>query len=552
MDFVTDISSVDNNTRKGMEVDFTFWFPFWRMVSLLAVLHVAVFDLLILTTPEIIQVQFTPDDGYYYLALARNFIRFGEWTFDGGISLTSGFHLMQAYLLVAIYRIFQPTAEDFVRLGLGISALATMIVVLLAWRMCLRKKEALFLVIFTILITAKSFLFNSISITEWPLVILIAGLYCIHFYREDLRSGNILVLFALGLLGSLTRSDFGLLPFSIWAATLFVARRMENTSLIREAFAGLVGAALGIGLVFIHNFIITDTFLQSSALMKSYWAQFGQQKLYSAATLGLQALGMDLGIADYKRSIFLLTVFAISGPLILILIAKKSGQNNLPSAIFKLDPNCSIHERVLVLAAVLCLASYTILYTLSGTIQNWYTANIIWPVFILFVGGARYLHRRILKEHQFTLIWLSVFALISLAVQTVSLYPLGGKTSPWPHQQFLLEAGRYLEQNPMDGFVGSWNSGIAGYYQGGTGIINIDGLVNNDIYPYVVRNNLPAYLRAKNIRYILDFENMFHPPFTRRGGYEDAYFLAHLRPMKTFDHGEFVEFKFLRLYRIAP
>ena len=55
MGFVTDISSVDNNTRKGMEVDFTFWFPFWRMVSLLAVLHVAVFDLLILATPEIIQ-----------------------------------------------------------------------------------------------------------------------------------------------------------------------------------------------------------------------------------------------------------------------------------------------------------------------------------------------------------------------------------------------------------------------------------------------------------------------------------------------------------------
>ena len=204
---------------------------------------------------------------------------------------------------------------------------------------------------------------------------------------------------------------------------------------------------------------------------------------------------MDLGIADYKRSIFLLTVFAISGPLILILIAKKSGQNNLPSAIVKLDPNRSIHEQVLVLAAVLCLASYTILYTLGGAIQNWYTANIIWPVFILFVGGARYLHQRILKEHQFTLIWLSVFALISLAVQTVSLYPLGGKTSPWPHQQFLLEAGGYSGANPTDGFVGSWNSGIAGYYQGGTGIINIDGLVNNDIYPYVVRNNLPAYLQ---------------------------------------------------------
>lgn len=327
---------------------------------------------------------------------------------------------------------------------------------------------------------------------------------------------------------------------------------MEKTSLVHAAFAGLVGAALGIGLIFVHNFITTDTFLQSSALMKSHWAQFGRQQFYSAATLGLQALGMDLGIADFQRSIFLLAALTISGPLILLLLVKKSGQNHVPSAIFKLDPDRSIHERILVLAAALCLAGYTILYTLSGTIQNWYTANLIWPVFILFVAGARYLHRRILGEYHFVIIWLSIFTLISMGVQAVSLYPLGGGTSPWPHQQFLLEAGRYLEQNPTDGYVGSWNSGIAGYYQGGTGIINIDGLVNNDIYPYVVRNDLPAYLRAKNIRYILDFENMFYPPFTKRGGYEDADFLAHLTPIKTFDQGEFVEFKFLRLYRIEP
>jgi len=552
MGFVTDTPSTHKSTRKGIRAGSTFWLPLWRLISLLAILHLAVVDFLMLTAPASIQVQFTPDDGYYYLSLARNFVRFNEWTFDGGVSLTSGFHLMQAYLLAGVYKILQPTSEDFVRLGLSISALITMIVVLLAWWVCLRKKEALFLIIFTIVITAKSFLFNSVSVTEWPLVLLIAGLYCIHFYDDRPRRGNILILFALGVLGSLARSDFGLLPFSFFAATLFIARRTENTSVIRQAFAGLMGAIIGVGLIFIHNFLTTGTFLQSSALMKSYWAQFGSQHFYGAATLGLQALGMDLGIADFERSTFLLTTFAISGLVILIVIAKRSGQNNLPTAIFKLDPYRPIHERILVLAATLCLISYTILYTLSGTIQNWYTANITWPVFILLVAGARYLSRRVLEEYQFTLVWLSVFTLIFVVVQIMSLYPLGGETSPWPHQQFLLEAGRYLEQNPVDGYVGSWNSGIAGYYQGGTGIINIDGLVNNDIYPYAVSNGLPTYLHLKNIRYILDFENMFHPPLPKRGGYDDADFLNHLTPVKEFDQGEFVEFKFLKLYRIEP
>lgn len=534
------------------EMSSAFWLLFWRGVSLLAILHLALFDLLILAAPELIQAQYTPDDGYYYLALARNFIRFGEWTFDGGVSLTSGFHLMQAYLLAALYKFVQPGAEDFVHLGLGVSALVTMVAVLFAWRTCLRKSEPLFLIVFTILITAKSFLFNSVSITEWSLVVLIAGFYCAYFSDERRDAGKIPVPFALGLLGSLARSDFGLLPLSIFVAALFVTRRIERTSLTREAFAGLIGASLGLGIVFIHNFITTGAFLQSSALMKSYWSQFAAQKFYSAASLGPQILGMDLGFADFERSIFLLFALMISGPALLVLFAKISGQNTLPPSLFKLDPHRPISERILTLASAICLAGYTVLYASSGVVQNWYTGNLTLPVFILVLAGARYLERRIFREYQFATIWLSLFALVSLGVQIPSLYPPGGGTSPWPHQQFMLEAGRYLAQNPTDGFVGSWNSGIPGYYQGGTGVVNIDGLVNNDIYPYVRADNLPAYLREKNIRYILDYENMFLPPFPERGGYDDAEFLGRLTPVREFGRGEFIEFKFLRLYRIDP
>lgn len=529
-----------------------FWLSFWRGVSLLAVLHLILFDLLILAAPETTQAQYTPDDGYYYLGLARNFVRFGEWTFDGGVSLTSGFHLMQAYLLAALYKFAQPAPEVFVRLGLGMSALVTMIAVLFAWRLCLRKSDPLFLVVFTILITAKSFLFNSVSVTEWSLVILIAGFYCAYFSDARRGGGNLPIPFALGLLGSLARSDFGLLPFSIFIAALFVTRRIEKTSLTREAFAGFTGAALGVGIVFIHNFVTTGAFIQSSALMKSYWSQFAAQKFYSAASLGLQILGMDLGFADFERSIFLLFALMISGPALLILISKISGQNTLPAALFKLDPHRPIRERILTLASALCLAGYTVLYASSGVVQNWYTGNLTLPVSILVLAGARYLERRILREYQFTTIWLSLFALVSLGVQIPSLYPPGGGTSPWPHQQFMLEAGRYLAQNPAYGYVGSWNSGIPGYYQGGAGVVNIDGLVNNDIYPYAVSDDLPAYLREKNIRYILDYENMFHPPFPERGGYDDAEFLERLTPIREFGHGEFIEFKFLRLYRIDP
>lgn len=526
------------------------WLLFWKGISFAALLHLIAFDLLILNAPAILQVQFTPDDGYYYLTLARNFVRFGQWTFDGGVSLTSGFHLIQAYVLAGFYESFQPTLDGFVRLGLGFDALITLIAVCIAWWICLRKNNVFFLIAFTILVTAKPFLFNSVSITEWPLVILLAGLYCLSFHRQEKGRGDHLILFVLGLLGSLARSDFGLLPFGIFISALFMERGNTNKPLARESLVGVLGAVLGLGLVFVHNFVTTGTFIQSSALMKSYWATFVHQKFYNAMALVLKVIGLDLGFADFDRSIFLLGVLLISGPLILIVLAKLSGQKDVTFAKAGASADQPLRERVLVLAAAFCLLGYSIFYAYNGAIQHWYTANLTWPIFILLVAGAHYLDQRLLKEGQFTLIWLSVFALTALVVQISSLYPLSAQTSPWPHQQVMLEAGRYLAQNPLDAYVGSWNSGVVGYYRDGADVINIDGLVNNDIYPYAVSNNLLAYLRAKDIRYILDFENMLHPPFPERGGYDDANFLSQLEPVKEFDQGQFEEFKFLRLYRI--
>jgi hypothetical protein len=524
------------------------WLLLWRGISFATLLHLVVFDLLILNSPERLQVQFTPDDGYYYLTLARNFVRFGAWTFDGGLSLTSGFHLVQAYVLAGFYTLFQPTLSGFVRLGLGFGASITIVAVCMAWWVCLRKNDVFALIAFTILVTAKPFLFNSVSITEWPLVILIAGLYCLSFYRQG-RAGRI-VLFGPGLLGSLARSDFGLLPLSIFIAAFILERRDKDKLLTRESFAGVLGAVLGLGIVFVHNFITTGAVVQSSALMKSHWATFLDQKFYNAMALILKVIGLDLGFADFDRSIFLLGVLLISGPLVLIILAKLSGQKDVSFA--KVSPSADqpLRERVLVLAAGLCLIGYSLFYAYNGAIQHWYTANLVWPIFILLVAGAHYLDQRLLNEQQFTLIWLSIFALTALVVQISSLYPLSERTSPWPHQQVMLEAGRYLAQNPPDGYVGSWNSGVVGYYRDGTDVVNIDGLVNNDIYPYAVSNSLPDYLRDKGIKYILDFENMFHPPFPERGGYSDPGFLARLKLVKEFDQGQFEEFKFLRLYRI--
>jgi hypothetical protein len=65
---------------------------FWTIVSLLVILNVGTFDLVIITAEDSLQVQYTPDDAYYYLTLAKNFSKSGLWTFDSGHTVTSGFH----------------------------------------------------------------------------------------------------------------------------------------------------------------------------------------------------------------------------------------------------------------------------------------------------------------------------------------------------------------------------------------------------------------------------------------------------------------------------
>lgn len=524
----------------------------WAAICALAGLHLIVFDLMVLSARDMIQVMYTPDDGYYYLALARNFIHFGQWTFDGGNSLTSGFHLLLAYLLAGLYDLLRPDSAGFVLAGLGMGAVVSIATVWLAWRVSWREQDAFPFIALTILITAKSFLLNSVSITEWPLIVLIAGLYFLTLYARETGRPHPTALFLLGIFGSLARSDFGLLPLSGLAAALIVERAHHVKPYTRAALAGLAGASLGVGLITLHNLATTGTLVQSSALMKSHWAQFGSQNVYSTLALVLNVFGMDLGFADFNRSVFLLGVLLLSGPLLLIALIKQSGQNNLPLPDLRLSAQQSTPERILVLTALLCLAGYGGFYAYNGAIQNWYTANLIWPAFVVLVAGARYIHARFMKEAHFAVLWLSLFAVTAFLTLLPNLYPLSEQTAPWPHHRTLLEASQYLKNHPVNGKVGAWNAGILGYALDGTTIINIDGLVNNDIYPYAISNRLPAYLDERDIRYILDFENMFAPSFAARGGYADPSFLARLQPIKTFDEGQFTEFKFLRLYEIRP
>jgi len=478
------------------------------------------------TFPPEIRVQFIPDDAYYYLALARNFVNLGRWSFDSGVSLTSGFHLLHAYVLAAGYFLVRPSTEGFVRLGLLLSFWTTLPAVLLAMLFAVRSGRLLSAMLLLLLVSSRNIMLNTVSVVEWSWVVSLSALYVLAFRHlwPTCQKRNLVVLALIGCLGSLARTDFGILPAALALVTLAVPGRPEDQPRVWAALVGLAGAVLGVLLSLGHNYVFTGQYLQSRARIKSLWlATYGPSPVpivRKTLTLFGTASRTTEGLAA-----LLLLITVLYGTHRFVRPWFWAYSHDEAAADAK-----SAHD-VLWLGSGVTVVAYMVFYSLNPAgMQNWYTAGLIAPVFLLLVlpfldvGPAHVAHMA------------AVVLVLALMARQIPFTPAQLHSPEWPHQAFMLRAGRYLHQHDLSGRVASWNAGIIGYYEGGH-VMNLDGLVNNDIYEYARQNRLPEYIDEKGIDYILDFENMFSSKRLRtRGGYDSSTFLNRLKPVKRFDN----------------
>ena len=117
-------------------------------------------------------------------------------------------------------------------------------------------------------------------------------------------------------------------------------------------------------------------------------------------------------------------------------------------------------------------------------------------------------------------------------------------TPPYPHQAALANVDFTVKDdnggNPIKislfafGNVGAFNAGILGYYH--VGVINLDGLMNDEAIPYIQNGTLTQYIYRKKIRYIVDFDVMFRDEWRRKmGGYNDPYLLRKLTEIASIE-----------------
>ena len=319
--------------------------------------------------PPAHRVQFQADDGFYYLTLARHFATQGRWTFDGGVSLTTGFHLLHAYALASVFRLFRPGVEGFVRAALVLSWLALVPALAAAAVFCERSRSIPAALLVLVLLASRNTSLNAIGLMEWPWVVSIAACYVAAVAAFAARGSGaaLAATAAFGFLASLARTDAGLLPAAILVGAL-VAGPLCGAEVRRwrvAAAAGLAGAVAGLGGVFVHNAIVSGQMVQSSVLMKRLWLAEQGWSIVPLYTRLVSLFGPVDRLTKGTCAIVGVGVAAAIGGSLRGRSARSAG------------------TLAIWIGCVAAVVGYVAFYAINvTTFQPWYTANLVVPLFL--------------------------------------------------------------------------------------------------------------------------------------------------------------------------
>ena len=481
-------------------------------ISMLA--HVLYFYL----QPDVRLIGIIPDDAFYYIQLAQNRVEHGFWTFDGSAPAT-GFHFLYAYFLAAIFLVFGNIAWQSLYLLISIFASSAIAFGLYKLAKKLQGTYGVFSPYWIALpFLSPLVLMQSSNMMESWLTILFAVLTVIQVIKAaPISTLQAISLIILGCLGSLSRSDFGLLPGMIF---ICAALQLPKGSLVffQRSISILFGAVLGVLIGLIQNYLIAGHLTQASAQVKLFWSQLNGHRISQSLTLAKD-------IAFPFNGSVPLYIFTIAAAIFCLFLIFKFIRLVLHRKFIPV-------ELSILVACTFTLAGYVVFYKFNSlALMNWYSANLVVPIALLFAGFQFYVVKKQAK-------WIAgIFFAIYYAVGLPSLGLVY-----WPHQAGMMQSGIFLknflqEKTPIDSSikVGAWNAGIVSYFSN-SNVINLDGLTNDEVLPYIKENRLFDYLQMRGINYLVDSDTSVHNPWNQAlGGYVDPRMDSCVRLIKQMD-----------------
>lgn len=486
--------------------------------------------------PDDLLVGVVGDDAFYYMQVARHRVSDGFWTFDGSATAT-GFHLLYGYLLVAIYAIAGDIGwrQLYVLIGL----LASTSIAASAY-FTSRVVEGLFdrnvILVALVPFVSASALVQSTTMMESWMVLLFSAVTLFRVKSPttpDLYSATGLI--ALGVLGSLARADYGMLPGILFCVFLVRHFYFERDDRLARITLILTGAVIGTAIVLLHCYAVSGQFFQASARMKLHWSEVVGHDIFAPIRLVATIVFPYFpSLSSVLKHVFVL----VSATLLVLALL-------LQLRALRMERGAASSLSVFVfVGCVLAMSGYVVFYRFNSvSLQTWYSSNFIVPLAISLAGLFHFTLRK------------KAFIGAALAL---GLYAITGATNifavTWPWQAGMMHAGLYLKSEGSQTAYAAWNAGIISYFSEKP-VINIDGLINDEVLPFARSNRLLDYIKLRNIGYVVDYEEMIRYPDLRlRGGYEEARTDKCLRPLQPVD-GEMDQFwgeSRLKIIEVVP
>jgi GAF domain-containing protein len=437
----------------------------------------------------------TPDDAFYYFAIARNIAGGRGVTFDGAVA-TNGFHPLWMAIVTICYKLPSP-GIDPMRLALAVSAAISAAGAIALYRLveALTHRKRIALAGAAVYALHPAVALQSVNGLETGIA-LTALLFCAGELRRTLDNGAPLrgesstATWRLGVAGGLlvlARTDYALffaamLVFVLWKRGLPSASR-----------AGAIAAAVATPW-FIWSITATGSLLQTSGEAVPVIA-------HGAGPHGADAVPHALRL--------LRTAWTSEVPAFYLVAPDLHWWGVAALACAGLALAALVVRRRRIDAAtgvLLSLAAGVVALTIAHAAVRWYFRDWYLPALapLLILVCARSLAS--IPER-----WPRVSALAGalLAAAAIgSAASFGWREYREPRYEFqldILTAARWSRDNtPPGAVIGSFNAGIVGYISGRQ-TVNLDGVVDGDALDAIRGRRLLAYADRRCVTHLADF-----------------------------------------------
>jgi hypothetical protein len=459
----------------GVERPYLFGFLVLTLAISISYIYYADFEYLI---------RLIPDDGYYYLKIARN-INDGFGSSFDGITITNGYHPLWLLFLVILDATSDYTTHDFVRVVVFVSILLNALTLIYVY-----KFTKGFIAIKAVRVLAALSIFTLIASytvygMEDSLKYFLVFFLLNYLYEKKIIPSTLLDVLQIGfliLLCVLSRLDLGLL----WISYLLAIALKENNGDMtqKKIVTAVVSSAvvlLGLVVYLSINLVLFDVLTPVSGKLKATFPHISDNFMYWA----------DAGIVHR------LSVIACGLALIYffttVLKSKKKG---------------CVDEAELTLFmmyfTIVGFVVYQILFVNWANTFSWYRLPTMVgaALFFFYLLGKSVIW---LKNHHSAVGYVPmVFVILAIPFLLNRLVTSHSSAEDdFPYS--IYNAAIWVNDNlPDDAVFALKDTGLFSYYSNRK-VINLDGLVNSpDYYHQLIKLGLPGYLEEKGVDFFVD------------------------------------------------